>query len=559
MEKGLAVLLVLAPVFSIPIATIPEIILGSRSSIIYACDYISPIVSIPYQSSSMPCSSIYTNSSALNNFQGSFEAAYIEAIDKQRTISARKCFKLKLVTWCKQRWLRANEIGRRTETQLVTRDECFGSKVCQNCEISSQYPSEKCETFTFGESAVDRTVVFSSSVVVFQNMIGECSYGGIKTINDYFELGGDYKEIVFFTKLPDESASRGNFLLNPESMEILSYGLRRLLPFSNKTVSFNSTDWYLYDSNHLIEKAPVDAAQNQLKGSRKLQADLSPRRSRSSARLLQVKTQLWDQSYTAYNQYYLNAQINVTTWYLNYLDCRLKKLAFGTQQALGLLISKKDLGPLISDEVLDLGPGEQLKEGQLIKFKCSRVTFGRIIAANKCLIYELEGKRYNISNTGEIVMRSDCRDFLRLNSSSIISATAGDMIEIRESSFPSLFEEENVLQYTPVVTSSASYISELIKNSSTLNVWKSEMLSAEPTSVTQSGSFNLIDKIAQLGLFKWLSLGSMVIVYVLILALLIFWLLILSKNPRRRENSQEAELNPQPKEVDTGIFRINRN
>jgi hypothetical protein len=237
--------------------TILEFELNPKLSVVHACDYSNPLTSLPFVSSSMPCSGIYTNSGAMNDFKYTFNSSYIESINELKTIKAKKCFKLELTTWCKQHWALPNEDGRESKTLTVTRDECFSSTTCFNCEVESQYPLKNCEVFTWGRSDVKVTKVFSSDVIVFQNVIGDSSYGGMTTKEEYFLLGGNYDERVFFQKLPTAPPKVGKFIINPSNQDLLSYDLRRLMSVTNSTYEFASDVWVLYDNDHLVLKSPI--------------------------------------------------------------------------------------------------------------------------------------------------------------------------------------------------------------------------------------------------------------------------------------------------------------
>jgi len=69
----------------------------------------------------------------------------------------------------------------------------------------------------------------------------------------------------------------------------------------------------------------------------------------------------------------------VTNWYLNYLDCRLKRIAY----ALMKVVRGSDQFPSAQDHIInmfDLGPGEIVKNDSITKYNCYRVVTGSIKA-----------------------------------------------------------------------------------------------------------------------------------------------------------------------------------
>jgi hypothetical protein len=236
-------------------------ILDSTSSVVYACDYNAPTSSVDYATTGMPCSALYTSSSVLNKFEKSFSAQQVESISTMRVNHAKKCFKVKLTTSCEQRWFLPNLVTRLPPAaEEVSRDECLSSNSCLNCEVSSQYPQEDCEVFTFGKNLMSTTRVFSTNVEVHQNVIGETKYAGKTTLDDFMYLGGDLKEKVYFVKLPDLAPTTTTFTVNPDTGALVSYDLQRILKPNGDVIRYVGRDWYVYDSNHLVDKTAVDNA-----------------------------------------------------------------------------------------------------------------------------------------------------------------------------------------------------------------------------------------------------------------------------------------------------------
>lgn len=237
---------------------LPKYELDQSSSVVYTCDYNSPQTSLDFSSSGMPCSGLYTNSTALNRYALTFDAQLIESIKLVKIAKARRCFRLKLMTKCTQHWFIPNEITRSTSTETVSRSDCYSDSACIGCEISSHYPQENCEVFTFGKSEVSVIKTFVTEVDVYQDVLGQTTYKSLNTFDDYLYLGGDYKEKVFFTSPPPAKPRNMTFTINPSSYSLISYELRRIMTFSNSSVEYGGQTWYLYDNNHLVSKDSVD-------------------------------------------------------------------------------------------------------------------------------------------------------------------------------------------------------------------------------------------------------------------------------------------------------------
>lgn len=426
-------------------------VLDQTSSIAFTCDYNKPTISLDFYTSGMSCNLLYTNSTIQNNFNRTFNAFYIESIRTLTTLKARRCFKLKLTTSCQQRWLLPNIVSRSTETLTVSRDECYSLSACIGCEVANTYPQEDCEVFTFGKNNVEKILVFAKEVDVYQNVIGEVSYNSLSTFDDYFNLGGSYAEKVFFSKGTLADPVFTNFIINPTTKDIIHFSSKRLMKFSNESMRFQDREWYLYEGSHLISKVEVD----------KEIIDISSTTPQTSG--------LFDGSYQRYQDFFLNAQINITNWYLNYLDCRLKKLSFGLFQAFNNISKLSPLDQMF-EEVLDLGPGEIINNDKMTKYDCFRVVVGELISKNGCIIYRHNQKMLNISNIGELTDLPSCAKFVRVNSTHIIRPSIDDTLTLLEYRYLSLVEEEKTLENTPKLVDSIGYIIELVKNASSLNI-----------------------------------------------------------------------------------------
>ena len=175
-----------------------EYVLDKINSPVFVCEYQNPLSSILLESSGIPCSSMYVNATVVNKLDFNFTAAVIEGINTLKVITGRRCYKLKLTTICIQKWFEANKISKETEALSHTRDECYDAKACVNCEVGMQYPSPICEAGTFGRNPNSKEVVFVLDTPVYQNLLGETSFGLYNTKDSQMYIGGDYKESVYF-------------------------------------------------------------------------------------------------------------------------------------------------------------------------------------------------------------------------------------------------------------------------------------------------------------------------------------------------------------------------
>lgn len=237
---------------------LPHINLDLRSNIVYSCNYSDPISSYSFESSGIPCSSMYVNSTINNNFVGKFSAPFVESIYELKTVRARRCYKVKLITSCEQKWFSQNEIKRRYEALDVDRAECEGNGACMHCTIDTFYPAPNCKTFTWG--IVEETVVkvFGSDAVAYQDNLGTVSYGGISTTDEMISLGGSLKEKLYYRKVDVAEPRMADFIINPSTGDLISFELKMLLRKIDKTITFRDKQWYVYDNNHLVEKQAID-------------------------------------------------------------------------------------------------------------------------------------------------------------------------------------------------------------------------------------------------------------------------------------------------------------
>lgn len=517
----------------VSVSEVDRITISPATTILRACSTSEPLSSIRIEPQEMPCNYLYPRSTIQNNFIPKFQASYIESFTALIVNMGKRCFKLELSTSCTQKWFSSNEITRAYTTLDVTRADCYGPNTCSNCEISSQYLPEDCRSMTFGANVVKKVVVFTTSVNVYQNQIGQSFYGPLSTLDNEFIVGGDYKEKVFFEPKETAKPTDGEFTINPSTKELLSYSMRRIMKSSNRTLDFKGVTYSVYDDDHLIRRADIESALAKLASS-----------TASKKRLLQVSA---DPSLTNYQTFFLNAQVNVTSWYLNYIDCRVKKLSYSLYEVLSRidgLSSTKGLNSLSS--ILDLGPGEAMLGGNIIKNSCYKVVEGHIVNQGNCLTYKHESTVMSISNTGELVRGDYCNVKLRLNSTHVIRPGSDDKVAISPEGFTSLLEEEEILNYPPKVVTGFSALNEILKSSTLLNRIED---SGGPQKVSSSTEAQrpFQERVLQSPLAQWLQvvllLGiSVVLVYSLFMGCVFMTkrLRELSKSSKETDEKTEA-------------------
>ena len=221
-----------------------------------------------------------------------------------------------------------------------------------------------------------------------------------------------------------------------------------------------------------------------------------------------------DVSLTDYQAYFIQAQINVTNWYLNYLDCRLKRLALATfKSTVSSYSSQQSINNPDLVNMLDLGPGEYFQNNFVYKSSCMRVVIGTIVARGSCLEYRHGELASNISSSGELVRGESCCKKLRINRTHVIQPNHDDTVIIAPQPFTSLLEEEDMLNYPPRVVSNFGYLRDLLLNSSLLN--RIEGLNKSEPQTLAASSFtapSLADWLMSTSVVKW-SLLVLVVVF----------------------------------------------
>lgn len=244
-----------APADALSMTSLP---LSSLTRMVHACSYSEQLSSIQISHEGMPCNSLYTNSSLQAGFLTKFNASFVESFSVLQPLTGVRCFKLEMVTSCTQKWFTSNEISRYYNVLTATRQDCLAAGTCRNCEVSGQYLPEVCQVSTFGPNEVKRTVVYTKDVVVYQNKVGQAFYAGITTTSQDISVGGTFSEMVFFTFADKDDSQIGMFSVNPFSLAVISYDMRRILTNTNITVQYRGDDYYVYEQNHLIHKKTVD-------------------------------------------------------------------------------------------------------------------------------------------------------------------------------------------------------------------------------------------------------------------------------------------------------------
>jgi hypothetical protein len=400
--------------------------LDESTRAVFTCDYSSPTAIMRVGNAGLPCSSMYTPALVSNGLAATTNATSILDSDTILPVKGFKCFKLILVTRCIQRWFVSNDISRFTITQDVSRDECMSGSTCIGCEVANEYSPEDCRVFTFGQNDVRKPVIFKSSVMVSVDKLGRYYFGDLISSSGIFDLGGDYKTRVFH-EFYDVSGfeSIEEYYFNKEKMVLVSLKHKRLYNWGGTEVNFNDKLWLVFDKNNMVLKSDL------VLGGRSLSVQKDPKQ--------------------MYYDFFLSAQLNVTNWKLDYLDCRLKNIAVSENNA----------------NVLDLGVGEIYLNESIMRYPCKSISIGDVIGYSGCLVLDLAGDVFRIKSNGEASVLSDvCSRSLRLNRTHVLNLNSDGVVELVVYSYPSLQEEESILNHPPSVVFDKSEIISLIKASS---------------------------------------------------------------------------------------------
>lgn len=507
-----------------------EFALSETSTFLHVCNQADTISSYELSEDTMPCNFLYPSSAVENNFLPKFNASYVESFTALTTTKARRCYKLSLRSHCSQKWLSPNEMWKDFEVFDVDRGACLGSSPCVGCNIADKYPAYDCRTWVFGDNVVSTIVVFAQEVIVHQNSLGQVFYGGLTTVEPVINIGGNLREKVFFDIVPTVVEKVGTFSINPSTLDLISYDMRRLLKSSKRNVTFQNEPYAVYDEDHLVNANSIYsmiAPPSLLKGS-------ATTSTKSLTRTTGSTLGSTDISMTDYQAYFIQAQINVTNWYLNYLDCRLKRLALTTfkNAMISYLPAQTINNPAIVN-MLDLGPGEYFKNNFIYKSTCLRVVIGSIVASGNCLRYLNGALSSNLSSSGELIQGTSCCKKLRINRTHIIQPNHDDTVLIAPQAFTSLLEEEDMLNYPPRVVSSFGYLRDLLLNSSLLN--RIEGLNKSSEQSVTSSSFtapSFIDWFMSTSIVKWTLASLLLLLLLAFMAVSIYFSIEWFKRPK---------------------------
>ena len=105
--------------------------------------------------------------------------------------------------------------------------------------MSLQYPGPLCESFTWGRNPVEKEVVFAQEIPVYQNLLGETSYGLYNTRDSKMYIGGDYKESIYFPMAITTKPEKMTLAVNPDTKVIMAFDLGRLMIPDNRTMNYD--------------------------------------------------------------------------------------------------------------------------------------------------------------------------------------------------------------------------------------------------------------------------------------------------------------------------------
>lgn len=446
------------------------------------CDYSKPVTAVKLDGLGLPCSEIYTPALNQSGLVKNLTVDTIKDFHSLTTVKATRCFRLKLVTACKQRWAAADEIVTRYEVLSFSYDECISDSGCMNCEVSGQYPPPKCETWTWGFVDRENTVLFKRSEVVFVNRIGEYSYGGSTTTGKTFYLGGTFKESIMFSNNFDLSKSITSELYypSPDWSYAISTSMKRKVVFDGVIKDVGGESWGVFGDT-LIRVRPT-----------------------SSGAAGSSSTGIPSSSQQAYFEFFLNAEFALYGYKFDYLFCRLKNVML--QTAVGL-------DPLVQRSIFDLGAGERYSNGYLKRHQCYSVVPDSIDVVSGCLVAYLGGKSYRLTKESELRNEAEvCSSSVRINRTHLLNVNSNSTVELTEYAYPSLQEEEEILSAVPDLSVDLTRIQILIANSTFTDPI---LVPSSPTKQSSSGtgpSVNLGPFSSSW--FQWFSVGTNLIFWV---------------------------------------------
>lgn len=212
----------------------------------------------------------------------------------------------------------------------------------------------------------------------------------------------------------------------------------------------------------------------------------------------------------------------------------MKKLSFAVYQTITSSTTPlTDTRIANAAAILDLAPGESVKNGQLNKAACYIVTIGEVGSRNGCLVYRSNSIEKNLTTNGEIVLGDYCTSKLRVNFTHTISANSDGTIYLAPDTFINLYEEEGILDYPPKVVDSTNMLMDIIKNSTLLNRID-EPRTTNVTTSTATTSLSLMAGILGSSFIQFLQLLIIVCFVAALILLIVFLARIFIKKQQTR-------------------------
>jgi hypothetical protein len=446
-------------------------IASGSSDMLYFCDYKEPQSSIEVMPSGIPCAALYRPAMDQLGLNKTMKITAILHIDKLVRADAFLCYKLELVSRCRQRWFVANEITRFTITKSVLKSECLASSACEGCEIANNYPRESCRGFSFSDEDVSKTVVFRNPVVVYRDLVGNYHYSGLVSRDGVIDVGGGYESKIFVVTIDDPDHSKDyDAVVNPENQQIMIPSEGLLLNYSGANVYYKGKYWMVYDKNHYI------SSENQT----------APVVVRGAS---------------AYSDVFHAAQLNVTEWKFNYLECSLKNVI--------IELNRKNISTRF-------GKGEVFDGNYLHQYPCYSIRSGELLAQNGCLVWSHMLKVTQLSGAdGEVGgPKGSCIRAIRVNSTHVVRITDTNSVEVFLHSFSNLRENEMILEAPPKTIDSLSDIMNIFKNNGIL-------LNNTPTKPSEPVQTQITAETSITSIIFWVSyfaLWTIVIIFIVLVA-----------------------------------------
>lgn len=483
--------------------------LGSKMKV---CDYDDPIAAVKVEDSGIPCSSLYVGSLDTQGFGKNVSLETIAEFNVLTTTHGFRCHKLELVAHCIQHWFTGNE--RKLSYLNITfgRDECLTGAGCVNCEVSGQYPPYECKTGVWGEVFSRRTILFRYNDIVYTNKIGESFYGKASTTGNHFYIPGNYETYFHF---PQPSVNldikQEVFYPNADWSVLVSPTMKKILTYEGATKNINGKTWRVYgDSLIYIEPGAVSPNNNTIT--------------------------VGGNPNQAYYEFFTRAQLSILNFRLEYMECRLKNT---------MILQQQQSKSIDQKTFLDLGAGEVYEKGFIRRFNCYLAPAGTLSADGNCIGYRVGTQLYRVTRDGELRNSTTiCTTTIRVNRTHILMLEDGNVIET-EYAYPTLQDEEAILNHIPNVVVDLENINKLIISSKIFETGSSSNLNE---SVVSGGSgpdlTSFIDSILNSSVWKWFSFISSSILILAICVggtILLVWAIRLCKeiSPTKKEKQTD--------------------